>query len=116
MRDERKKDDLRAQKHIGKVIFTLHTLVSAFNQTVHLKLENSKALVQVVAEVMEEEHHIEKTVSFKVNCDLTAKHAMVFFVVWKWMASGKYKPIYKSETKVPEQGLAEWDTVSIDTQ
>lgn len=40
---------------------------------------------------------------------------MVFFVVWKWMASGKYKPIYKSETKVPEVGLVEWDQVSIDT-
>lgn len=64
MKDERKKDDLRSQRQIGQVVFTLHNLVSAFNQTIHLKIENSKALVQVVAEVLEEEHHIEKTVSF----------------------------------------------------
>ena len=40
----------------------------------------------------------------------------VFYVVWKLLASGSYKPVYKSEMKKPVKGIYDWSEFKIDTE
>ena len=35
--------------------------------------------------------------------------SQIFFLMWKWLSPGQYKPVYKSELKTAVKGKQRWN-------
>ena len=98
--DMDKKDrpnDLGAQDFIGAAEFTLASIVSCRDQRKEIIMkEATKGTTPMVIIQAEEKKDAEsETFVLQFNGQLASNSS--FFIIWKSMSPGKYKPVYKSE-------------------
>lgn len=51
----------------------------------------------------------------KINGEIQSS-GPVFFIIWKFLQPGQYKPVFKSEIKHQQRGIQDWNEVQLDTQ
>ena len=91
---------MSAQEYIGSVEFQLHQVVTALNQTYATDIKNTTRKNNGKLHIVGEE---KKQVAGE-NALITLEGQVnssndVFFIIWKFMTPGKYKPVYKSENR-----------------
>lgn len=69
--------------------------------------------LKIVAE--EKKAGVGQTASCKFQGEISDS-GYLFFIVWKQLSPGKYKPVYKSEIKPQNRGRQDWNEFKIDTQ
>ena len=45
-----------------------------------------------------------QTAVIKLQGNISSESGPIFFILWKFLSPGKYKPVYKSEIKSLERG------------
>lgn len=102
MDDENDQNNLKAQEYIGSVEFQMHQVVTAINQTHSSKVHNPSRKNNGTLHITGEEKQRNggsQTAVIKLQGFITQETGPVFFIVWKFLSPGKYKPVYKSEIK-----------------
>lgn len=104
--DEDKPDDLTKHDFIGAIEFTLSQVATAKDQKCTLNLEappaNGKPKVIIQAE--EKKSGVGNTIIMQLNGQLSSSEE-IFFLVWKCLKPGQFKPVFKSEIQLKNKGL-----------
>ena len=115
--DESQPNNLQAQEYIGSVEFQMHQVVTALDQTYSAKVQNPSRKHNGTLKITGEEkqrNHGSQTAVIKIQGSITQESGPVFFILWKFLSPGKYKPVYKSEIKSQERGKQNWNEISLD--
>merc|ERR1719329_19112 len=98
---------------VGKVEFKLHEVVTAKDYTFSKQLDTKKGWLTLNAEESKRAQGLEN-VLIKFDGISTSKNSF-FMIIWKKHASGKYRPVYKTETKPGRDGMVNWTQILLDT-
>ena len=118
MDDNNQPENLKAQEYIGKLEFQLHQVVTGRDQTLVAPLENSERKDNGKIKITGEEKKMSASnqlLLIQLKGNLQTRD-YVFFILWKQLSPGQYKPVYKSEIKIAERGHQNWNQFKIDTQ
>ena len=105
MENESQKNDLTKQTLIGTVEFQLHAVVTARDQMCEMPIQNPKLKANGVLKITAEERKevASDTAMVKLMGEIGESNYM-FFIIWKQLSNGNYKPVYKSEIKKATKG------------
>lgn len=85
----------------------MHQVVTALNQTFSAKVQNPSRQKNGTLHITGEEKKRSagsQTAVIKLEGNISQESGPVFFIMWKFMSPGKYKPVYKSEIKSQQRG------------
>ena len=117
MDDANDPNNLNAQEYIGSVEFQMHQVVTSINQTYSAKVHNPSRKNNGTLHITGEEKQRtsgSQTAMVKLEGFITQETGPVFYIVWKFLSPGKFKPVYKSEIKSQDRGKQNWNEFSID--
>lgn len=96
MDDEGAPNDLGKQDYIGATEFVLGHVVSSPDQRCVMPVKAKKGKPQVVITAEEKKRTQGATAILKLTGHFQ-KSTEIFFIVWKQLSPGNFKPVYKSE-------------------
>lgn len=101
MDDDKQPENLRAQEFIGHLEFQLHQIVTSKDQTFLQPIVNparkNNGKVKIVGEEKKESG---QTAIMKLQGSID-QQGPLFFIVWKQLSPGQFKPVFKSEIQQP---------------
>ena len=114
MDDESAPNDLSKQDFIGSIEFVLGHIVSSQDQRVLLPFKAVQGQPKLVITAEERKSSKGATALIKFTGDFQ-QSTEVFFIVWKELLPGNFKPVYKSEGQPLINGQRSWHECIIDT-
>lgn len=102
MDDESKPNDLSAHDYIGCLDFKLGQVVTGRDQQLTAKMQAPKGAPQAII-TAENVKRGGQTVIMMLHGQFNTG-SEVFYIVWKQLSPGKWKPVYKSEAQVKQGG------------
>lgn len=105
MDDSNQPENLGAQEFIGSVEFQLHQVVTSKDQTYVAQIQNDARKKNGTLKITGEE----KKMSAGQLCCMQLKGSLndsgyLFYIIWKQLSPGKYKPVFKSEIQAKVRG------------
>lgn len=103
MDDESKPNDMSAHDYIGCLDFKLSQVVTGRDQTLTAKMQQAPKGAPQVTITAENIKRGGQTALLKFHGQFKTS-SEVFYIIWKELSPGKWKPVYKSEAQVKQGG------------
>ena len=100
MDDESKPNDLSAHDFIGALDFKLSQVVTGRDQTMAVRLQAPKGTPAVIITAENVKRGGNTAILKFIGQFKTSSE--VFYIIWKELSPGKWKPIYKSESQIKQ--------------
>ena len=116
MDEESKENDLSKQELIGSVEFSLHQVVSSRDQICKLELKDAKKgkpFIIITSEEKKKDGGM--TAVMQLQGHFKKANEDIFFIIWKQISRGKFKPVFKSAAVTTANSLQNWKEAVLDT-